>query len=1075
MRNRSFGNKRGIDDGTDIDEGILKLVLLLCDLCKDLLQLFLCNKVLRNEEENLNEYLYEKRHDFFHYLNPNKECCKCPVTPSSLRIRRSRFMLLFCDKESTKPCTEAKGRNCICAVIPNEVCLHEIDVDLLHMLLVSAHIPLSQKNMLESLYKQRYRVFQCRKTNQMVNFDELWKETEDMVKNIANEMGGNLSVLTWKRLLHRQKNSEPTIYSAKLSLKILDAEFETVNVIVTSGEGAIAETHDNSDNEDQNDGKQRNESGIFVEENEPQRVINLYSDTLIIGDNCIFQNTGMSEASEMKVNEYLQEQKKGNMNLLHRRGNVACLVNVDNQSSESLIDSQRDERSKKRIEWQLTGDELNYQEMKDILKFMNGIEIAAGAVADIEFVRTGSVVIGTMFPALIVNDQSQFIKGIAKFLDTILDRCHIDVSQDCVMRINIVVKQDCVLSNKDSKKAPSGQMMKNQHCDFCTDKDTTLRSLLHQVKQMESTIIIATSGQIMHANTRPMPLQKKQIPITTESPFKCVKCASKEIEIVSLKSKITKLEDQNRKTGVYGKMTHRRTFSDSTITSYEEFDDNKTVYDVIKDDIKNPLFSKVRCKRSCNYSDCDGIIFEIKEGETYRLLQKIGDWYEIISEVPGGQPSFVLSNYIQVDDSTTDDDQFAEKIGNMSAQPKPVPRKNVSKLQFSTPSDISQDLQKEKRLSLQFTDARSNIENFMRKSDFLKNKGKSLPADFETKDLFEGFVHRTKLSDTKGKHIISTCRQYVRFEGYVLAFYKVRPKMIGEKAELKIVLKDCIVKDKGDDTVCIELFVANGDNYLLQAEDKDSKMNLFLQISQKINEQDNAPDVEKDKDTQRGRAKTENFMKIVRMLLNFFSRRPRRESLESRGILKDEIFGSSLKDMCEKEKTQIPKFLQNCISAIEGSEITSDIYCKHENTVEVQTLRYQIEHENAALESSVSDVNSLTDLLLLFFEELKTPLLPFSLCSVLNQPDHRRKLVLKDRLNSLPICHKETFCFLLKHFLRLIERYNVNIERLSTTVGPALIRPEGEAQKEKFTWKNADYPAQIIGICLKENSHVLNV
>ncbi|VDI56649.1 Hypothetical predicted protein [Mytilus galloprovincialis] len=1032
----------------------------------------MCDKVLGKEEEQLNKYLHEKTHDFFHFLNPNEECCKCPVTPSSLRIRRSRFMLLFCHKESTNPCTESEGRKCICAVTPNEVCLDEIDVDLLHMLLVSSHIPISQKNMLESLYKQRYRVFQCWKSNKPVNFDELWTETEDIIKNIAYEMGGKMSASTWNNFLRRQKNSEPTIYSAKLSLKILEIEFETVNVTVTSMEDTTTGIHDNSNNENQDDGKQGNESGVFEGENQPQRVINLYSETLIIGDHCIFQNTGMSEASEIKINEYVQEQKKGNMNLLHRKGNVACLVNVDNESSESSIDTQRDDESKARIEWKVAGDGLDYEKMERILKMMDGLEIVAGAFAEIEFVRTGSVVIGTLFPALIVDDQSQFIKGIAKFLDTILDRCQIDISQDCIIKINIVVKKDRVISRKKSEMTTSAQMMQNQYCDYCTDKDTTLRSLLHQLKQMESTIIIATSGQITHANTCPMPLQKKNISIKTESPFKCVKCASKEIEIVSLKSKITKLEDQSKKTGVYGKMAHRRTFSDSTITSYDEFDDNKNVYDIIKDDIKNPLFSKVRCKRSCKYSDCDGIISELKEGETYRLLQKIGDWYEIVSEVPGCQSSFVLSKYIQVDDSTTDDFHSAEKIENISPQPKPVPRKSVSQLQFSTPKD----LQKEKRLSLQFTEARSSIENFMRKSDFLKNKVKSLPADFETKDLFEGFVRRIKLSDSKYKDISSTCRQYVKFEGDVLAFYKERPKMIGEKAELKIELKDCIMKDKGDDDVCIELLTANGDNYLLYAEDKDSKMNLFLQISQKINEQDNAPDVEKDKDTQGGRAKPD-FMKIVRMLMNFFSRRPRKESLESRGILKAEIFGSSIKEICETEKTKIPKFLQNCIAAIERSEITSDIYSKHENTVAVQTLRYQIEHENAALESSTPDVNSLTDLLLLFFEELKTPLLPFSLCSVMKQPEQKRKLLLKDRMNSLPICHKETFCFLLKHFLRLIEKYNVNIERLATTVGPALIRPrpEGEAQKEKCTWKNDDYPAKIIVLCLKEKSHFLNV
>lgn len=70
------------------------------------------------------------------------------------------------------------------------------------------------------------------------------------------------------------------------------------------------------DNENQDDGKQGNESGVFEGENQPQRVINLYSETLIIGDHCIFQNTGMSEASEIKINEYVQEQKKGNMSKL---------------------------------------------------------------------------------------------------------------------------------------------------------------------------------------------------------------------------------------------------------------------------------------------------------------------------------------------------------------------------------------------------------------------------------------------------------------------------------------------------------------------------------------------------------------------------------------------------------------------------------------------------------------------------------------------------------------------------------------------------------------------------------------
>lgn len=119
--------------------------------------------------------------------------------------------------------------------------------------------------------------------------------------------------------------------------------------------------------------------------------------------------------------------------------------------------------------------------------------------------------------------------------------------------------------------------------------------------------------------------------------------------------------------------------------------------------------------------------------------------------------------------------------------------------------------------------------------------------------------------------------------------------------------------------------------------------------------------------------------KIRERLLNFLKKRPPVESLREKGIIKDEnVFGSTLNLICLKEATKIPRFVHECIQAIESNDITADgIYRACGNISTVQKLRYEINQDNYGGLWKEPDVHVLTGLLKMFFRDLKEPLFPF--------------------------------------------------------------------------------------------------
>lgn len=96
---------------------------------------------------------------------------------------------------------------------------------------------------------------------------------------------------------------------------------------------------------------------------------------------------------------------------------------------------------------------------------------------------------------------------------------------------------------------------------------------------------------------------------------------------------------------------------------------------------------------------------------------------------------------------------------------------------------------------------------------------------------------------------------------------------------------------------------------------------------------------------------TERKKRIRDKLRNFFLRRPSMESLREKGIIKDEpVFGCNLSNLCAREKSIVPKFVQLCIEAIEKKDMSADgLYRASGNLSQVQKIRFQVNQGMSAM------------------------------------------------------------------------------------------------------------------------------
>ena len=142
---------------------------------------------------------------------------------------------------------------------------------------------------------------------------------------------------------------------------------------------------------------------------------------------------------------------------------------------------------------------------------------------------------------------------------------------------------------------------------------------------------------------------------------------------------------------------------------------------------------------------------------------------------------------------------------------------------------------------------------------------------------------------------------------------------------------------------------------------------------------------------------SERRKKIKERLRQFLRRRPTLESLREKGIFKgfatfsfwsqfffinffitdEPVFGGKLEILCLRDKQMVPKFVQQCIQAIEAKDVKADgLYRACGNLSQVQKLRFQINNDDFSGIWAEDDVHVLTGLLKMFFRDMKEPLFP---------------------------------------------------------------------------------------------------
>ncbi|KAJ8010292.1 hypothetical protein DPEC_G00073520 [Dallia pectoralis] len=291
---------------------------------------------------------------------------------------------------------------------------------------------------------------------------------------------------------------------------------------------------------------------------------------------------------------------------------------------------------------------------------------------------------------------------------------------------------------------------------------------------------------------------------------------------------------------------------------------------------------------------------------------------------------------------------------------------------------------------------------------------------------------------------------------------------------------DWASKDKSSKKHVIELKTRQGTELLIQSE-IDSVINDWFRaltdtISTHAWESDEAIEVdmpespgaekqdrEKDhKDSKKTRAmKTSVSMdssdqKKTRVKLKkFLTRRPTYQAVRDKGYIKDQVFGSSLTSLCQRENTSVPNFVTMCIDHVENTGLSMDgIYRVSGNLAVIQKLRFAVNHDEKVQldDSKWEDIHVMTGALKMFFRELPEPLFTYDsfndFINAIKCSDYKQRVnVIKDLIKQLPKPNHDTMQCLFKHLRRVIDHSEANrmtTQSVAIVFGPTLLRPETE-------------------------------
>ncbi|XP_046532374.1 rho GTPase-activating protein 27 isoform X3 [Equus quagga] len=384
-----------------------------------------------------------------------------------------------------------------------------------------------------------------------------------------------------------------------------------------------------------------------------------------------------------------------------------------------------------------------------------------------------------------------------------------------------------------------------------------------------------------------------------------------------------------------------------------------------------------------------------------------------------------------------------------------------------------------------------------------------------------GVLHRTKTVD-KGKRLRKKhwSASWTVLEGGVLTFFKdskasaaggLRQPYKLSTPEYTVELKGASLawapKDKSSKKHVLELRSRDGSEYLIQHDSEAIISTWHKAIAQAIQElsADLPPEEEnesssvdfgsserlgswREDEARPGAAAPalypggleSDLSKVRHKLRKFLLKRPTLQSLREKGYIKDQVFGCALAALCERERSPVPRFVQQCIRAVEARGLDIDgLYRISGNLATIQKLRYKVDHdERLDLDDGRwEDVHVITGALKLFFRELPEPLFPFShfrqfIAAIKLQDQAQRSRCVRDLVRSLPAPNHDTLRLLFQHLCRVIEHGEQNrmsVQSVAIVFGPTLLRPEKEETSMPMTMV---FQNQVVELILQQCSDI---
>ncbi|XDV35173.1 hypothetical protein PO909_005172, partial [Leuciscus waleckii] len=237
--------------------------------------------------------------------------------------------------------------------------------------------------------------------------------------------------------------------------------------------------------------------------------------------------------------------------------------------------------------------------------------------------------------------------------------------------------------------------------------------------------------------------------------------------------------------------------------------------------------------------------------------------------------------------------------------------------------------------------------------------------------------------------------------------------------------------------------------------------------------------------------------RVKSRLKKLILRRPPLQTLQEKGLIKDQVFGCGLELLCDREKCTVPQFVKKCTEAVERRGLETDgIYRVSGNLAVIQKLRFSVNHERAVTtdgrylfpedlvqerldldDPQWDDIHVITGALKLFFRELPEPLIPYGffqdivetvkISNYLDKVERLKLLVI-----SMPPPNHDTLSHMIQHLKRVKENSDCNrmtTQNIGIVFGPTLMRPENEGGNMAV---NMLYQNQAIELLLSEYERI---